>query len=109
MSTMLMLYALLALTDYSNKWSVRLQMSLLIGNGFDIVMKGIMCFSKTTRKEQLIMEVPYITSAEDLLQHLMAIFYYLVECPTLGDHHDNFDGHVVIFDGIELMFFPSEV
>ena len=68
-----------------------------------------MCCSKATRKEGLIMEVPYITNAEDLLQHLMALFYYLVDFPTLGDHHDNVDAHIVNFDGVELFFFPTDM
>ena len=55
------------------------------------------------------MEVPYITNAEDLLQHLMALFYYLVDFPTLGDHEDNCDGHIVIFDGMEVIFFTPHM
>lgn len=66
-----------------------------------------MCSSKTTYKEELIFEVPYIGSVEDFLQHLMAMYYYLVVYPTVGTDPDEFHAHVVMFDDVEILFFPN--
>ena len=68
-----------------------------------------MCSSQSTKKEQIIFEVPYMENAQDFVQHLMAVFYYLVIYPTLGNYHeDEVDGHVVQFDGIDIYFFHPE-
>ena len=67
-----------------------------------------MCCATVTSKEEFIFEIPYISNVEEFLQHLMAMYYYLVVFPTLGTYDDNFDAHVVQFDDLEVQFFgPS--
>ena len=67
-----------------------------------------MCCGKTTSSCRLV--VPYIQDVNEFIDNLMAMFDYLVDTPTMGDdYHDDYDGHVVVFDQIELIFYQQEL
>ena len=55
------------------------------------------------------LDVPYIEDLEGFLQHLMAMFEYLVTYPNVGDYNDNVDGHIVLFDDIEVIFLSPDI
>ena len=67
-----------------------------------------MCFAKSTSPSTDILEVPYMENADDFVQHLMATFFYLVELPNVGDYHDGFEGHVIMFGDLEIIFFTQD-
>ena len=67
-----------------------------------------MCCSKVTLENDKIMEIAYISNVEEFVQHLMALFEYLVDFPTLGNYDDEFEAHVVNFDGLDVMFFHTD-
>ena len=67
-----------------------------------------MCTSRVTSQNDEVFEIPYISNVQDFVQHLMAIFQYLVDYPTVGNYEDEFEAHVVNFDGLDVMFFHTD-
>ena len=64
-----------------------------------------MCSATSNSRHPSNLPVPYIANVEDFLQHLYAVFFYLHEYPVVGDYSDNYDGHVVMFQDVEITFF----
>ena len=71
----------------------------------DYIPFAIMCFAKNSRKHDSHLKVIYISTIEDFIQHLFATFNYLNEYPLIAEYGDEYEGHVVSFDDIDIIFF----
>ena len=68
-----------------------------------------MCSPKRFTKESVSLQIVYISNLDDFIQHIFALFDYLNDFPVIGDYDDGFDGHIVIFDGMEVLFLGNEM
>ena len=66
-----------------------------------------MCYSTFNRKKGNDLEIPYISNVEEFIQHLFVVFYYLQQFPTHGDHADSYEGHIISFQDIDIIFYTS--
>ena len=68
-----------------------------------------MCSSQTISRSTPTLDIAYISNAEEFVQHLMAVFLYLVHFPMLGNYEDEYDGHIVYFDDLQIIFYSPEI
>ena len=66
-----------------------------------------MCFSRTTLHQPEHLPIPHISNLEDLIKNLFVIFDYLQRLPVFGDYEDNYEGHIIVFDDLEITFFSN--